>query len=298
MSNGFILFWGSYSLREVINVHHLWTASSVICAKHDQVRASPVWELVFIKFNLKKELKLEGLFFKYTLKQCFLTTRRFRVIWIFMTYFALSWPLDLSSSPERGAGRCINRPLCQLTPSPRAAVGGSVTHKEIPPPSLNFSLVTRPSLCLWSSSFIWPEPAGLALLGVIRNDHHPLFNPWKQRHNSLLFGDYLNTNRNSLFGCISLCSPGDWSLKEMAVGTAVSLHREDKAEIIFAVVWALLSRWQPRSAVSQLSVRAVGNWWCGFGSVFASSCSNLLCLDNLNSPGGRRDNGRSSQLCC
>lgn len=84
----------------------------------------------------------------------------------------------------------------------------------------------------------------------------------------------------------------------MAVGTTVSLHRQDKAEIIFGVVCALSSRWQPRSAVSQLSVRAVGNWWCSFEPVFASSCSNLLCLDNLNSPGGRRDNGRGSQLCC
>lgn len=41
------------------------------------------------------------------------------------------------------------------------------------------------------------------------------FNPWQQLHNSFLFGDYQNTNRNSMFGCISFCLLADWGLRKL-----------------------------------------------------------------------------------
>lgn len=114
-------------------------------------------------------------------------------------------------------------------------------------------------------------------------------NPCQQQHTSFLLRDYQNTKINYVWLNFLLCLLGDWGLRKRPQALCA-------VEIKQRYSCCSESWWQPW--LSQLSGHAVGKWWCGFEAVFANSCSNLLCLEALNSSGGRMDDGHGSRPCC
>lgn len=137
-----------------------------------------------------------------------------------MTYFAPSWPLDPCLDPERGDDCCINRPVCQLALSLRTGVGVGVWLRMTTPSQLWTSQLWQGQACASGhpQAFFSPKPVTLALFGVIKNYRHhpsPRFKPWQQLHNSFLFWDYQNTNRNCVWLNFLLCFLGDWGWRKL-----------------------------------------------------------------------------------
>lgn len=186
-----------------------------------------------------------------------------------------SWPMPPS---WEGDGCPFNTLMCQLALS--LWTGRCVSQNEINPQLWTSSLWQGQAYASGHQAFyslnLWPLHF-LAALKITPIISSPVSIHGNKQHNRFLF--YQKTNRNCMFGWISVSV--FWLI--VAWGNCHRHKSEDKAAIYFSVACAPSHDSCFGCHSCQGMKLATGG--CGFEALFANSCSNLLCLNALNSSG-------------